>query len=39
MSVTFVPIGSTGLYAPAVARVGTQIGTVTIRAKRFETVQ
>jgi hypothetical protein len=39
MSVTFIPIGSTGLYAPALAKVGTQIGTVTIRAKRLEAVQ
>jgi Protein of unknown function (DUF3108) len=39
MSVTFIPIGSTGLYAPALAKVGTQVGTVTIRAKRLEAVQ
>ncbi len=39
MSVTFIPIGATGLYAPALAKVGTQIGTVTIRAKRLEAVQ
>ncbi len=39
MSVTFIPIGSTGLYAPALAKVGTQIGTVTIRAKRLEAIQ
>lgn len=39
MSVTFIPIGTTGLYAPALAKVGTQIGTVTIRAKRLEAVQ
>jgi hypothetical protein len=36
MSITFVPIGSTGLYAPALAKIGTQIGTITVRAKRFE---
>jgi hypothetical protein len=39
MSVTFIPIGTTGLFAPALAKVGTQIGTVTIRAKRLEAVQ
>jgi Protein of unknown function (DUF3108) len=39
MSVTFIPIGATGLYAPALAKVGTQIGTVTVRAKRLEAVQ
>ncbi|MGL4488639.1 MAG: DUF3108 domain-containing protein [Rhizobiaceae bacterium] len=39
MTVTFVPIGTTGLYAPAVAKVGTQVGTVTVRARRLEAVQ
>lgn len=39
MSVTFVPIGATGLYAPALAKVGTQVGTVTVRAQRFQSVQ
>ena len=39
MSVTFIPIGNTGLYAPALAKVATQIGTVTVRAKRLEAVQ
>jgi Protein of unknown function (DUF3108) len=36
MSITFVPIGKTGLFAPALAKIGTQIGTITVRAKRFE---
>ncbi len=35
MQATFAPMGSTGLYAPVVAKVGTQIGTVTIRAAKF----
>jgi Protein of unknown function (DUF3108) len=35
MQATFAPMGATGLYAPVMAKVGTQIGTVTIRAARF----
>ena len=35
MQATFAPLGDTGFYAPVVAKVGTQIGTVTIRAARF----
>jgi Protein of unknown function (DUF3108) len=35
MQATFAPLGATGLYAPVIAKVGTQIGTVTIRAARF----
>ena len=35
MQATFAPMGDTGLFAPVVAKVGTQIGTVTIRAARF----
>jgi hypothetical protein len=34
--VTFAQIGQTGVYAPIHATVGTQIGTITIRARRFE---
>lgn len=34
--VTFAPLGQTGVYAPIYATVGTQIGTITIRARRFE---
>lgn len=37
MQATFAPMGDTGLYAPIIAKVGTQIGTVTIRAARFGT--
>lgn len=33
--VAFAPLGSTGVYAPIHATVGTQIGTVTIKALRF----
>jgi hypothetical protein len=34
--VTFAPLGQTGVYAPIHATVGTQIGTITIHARRFE---
>jgi hypothetical protein len=34
--VTFAPLGQTGVYAPIHATVGTQIGTLTISAGRFE---
>ena len=34
--VAFAQLGTTGVYAPIHATVGTQIGTVTIRARRFE---
>lgn len=33
--VAFAPLGTTGVYAPIHATVGTQIGTITIRARRF----
>lgn len=33
--VTFAPLGTTGVYAPIQATVGTQIGTVSIKARRF----
>jgi Protein of unknown function (DUF3108) len=36
---TFAPLGTTGVYAPIHATIGTQIGTVTISAGRFETVK
>ncbi|MET2831773.1 DUF3108 domain-containing protein [Mesorhizobium shangrilense] len=38
MMVTFAPLGQTGVYAPIHATVGTQIGTLTISAGRFEAV-
>ncbi len=34
--VTFAPLGKTGVYAPIHATIGTQIGTITVRARRFE---
>lgn len=37
--ITFAPLGRTGIYAPIRATVGTQIGTITISARRFETLE
>jgi hypothetical protein len=37
--VTFAEIGETGVYAPIHATIGTQIGTITVRARRFEALQ
>ncbi len=37
--VTFAPVGQTGVYAPVRATVGTEIGTITIQARRFEATQ
>jgi len=34
--VTFAPVGETGVYAPIHATIGTQIGTITVSAHRFE---
>lgn len=34
--ITFAPLGKTGIYAPIHATVGTQIGTVTFRARHIE---
>jgi hypothetical protein len=34
--VTFAEIGETGVYAPVHATIGTQIGTITVRARRLE---
>lgn len=34
--VTFAQIGETGVYAPIHATIGTEIGTITVRARRFE---
>lgn len=36
IEISFAPVGKTGLYAPVVAKIGTRLGTATIRAKRFE---
>ena len=35
MSLTFAPIGTTGAYAPVQARIGTQVGVVSVVATRF----
>jgi len=34
--VTFAEVGETGVYAPIHATIGTEIGTITVRARRFE---
>lgn len=34
--VAFAPLGKSGVYAPVYATVGTQIGTITLSAQRFE---
>ncbi len=39
ISITFAPLGSTGIYAPIKASATTEIGTVVVTAGRFETVQ
>lgn len=36
ITVTFAPLGKTGIYAPIHATVGTQIGTITVSAQRLE---
>jgi len=38
IAISFAPIGTTGVYAPVRATVGTQIGTITIEARKFEAV-
>jgi len=35
MKISFVPMGSTGIYAPIAASIGTKIGTVEVRAEKF----
>ena len=36
LEISFAPVGNTGLFAPVAAKIGTRLGTVVIRAKRFE---
>jgi hypothetical protein len=36
ITVTFAPLGKTGIYAPVHATIGTQIGTITLQARRLE---
>lgn len=38
ITVKFAQLGQTGIYAPVQASVGTRIGTVSIRARKIETV-
>jgi hypothetical protein len=35
ITISFVPMGKTGIYAPIAASVGTKIGTVEVRADKF----
>ncbi|WP_157018750.1 DUF3108 domain-containing protein [Mesorhizobium xinjiangense] len=37
--IAFAPVGSTGIYAPVEASVATKIGTVHVKARRFEPVR
>jgi len=37
--IAFAPLGTTGVYAPVYATIGTQIGTLTVRARRLEPAQ
>lgn len=39
ISITFAPLGGTGVYAPVRASVGTEIGTLTLQARKVEIVQ
>lgn len=36
ITIAFAPVGTTGVYAPIEASVSTQIGTIRVRARRFE---
>ncbi|WP_448785928.1 DUF3108 domain-containing protein [Brucella intermedia] len=38
MTISFASLGNSGIYAPVVARIGTQIGTLKIQATRFSKV-
>ena len=37
--VAFAPLGDSGIYAPVHATIGTEIGTITVRARRFEAIR
>jgi hypothetical protein len=39
ISMTFASLGKSGIYSPVQAKIGTQIGTVTVYATRFEKTQ
>lgn len=36
ITVSFAPMGNSGIYAPVIARIGTQLGTLKVSATRFE---
>ncbi|WP_274627632.1 DUF3108 domain-containing protein [Arvimicrobium flavum] len=38
ISITFAPLGTTGVYAPVRASVGTEIGTLTLQARKVEII-
>jgi len=39
ISITFAPLGSTGVYAPIRASVGTEIGTLKLHARKVEAIE
>ncbi|MFD1198995.1 DUF3108 domain-containing protein [Brucella gallinifaecis] len=39
ITISFASLGNSGIYAPLVARIGTQLGTLKIEASRFEKIQ
>ena len=39
ITIAFAQLGTTGIYAPIKATAGTELGTLTITARRFETVK
>jgi hypothetical protein len=39
MTIAFAPMGSTGMFVPVSASVGTKIGTVSVSADRLEAKQ
>lgn len=39
ISITFAPLGATGVYAPIRASVGTEIGTLTLQARKVEMIE
>lgn len=36
ITISFAPVGKSGVYAPVAAAIGTEIGTINVRASRFE---
>lgn len=39
ITISFASLGDSGIYAPVVARIGTQLGTLKIQASRFEKIR